>query len=85
MLSYMKRTVRVDLLNAAIKKIGTAADFSKVANVCPRLISSARNFQPPAKEITRKLLAEAVGVGPDELFPPVRVSRKTSAGGNVAS
>lgn len=69
----MERTVRREYIDRWIEKAGTNG-LGKLAiksQVSTRVIADARVGAAPKKEITRKLLCDAIGVSEDKLFPPV--------------
>lgn len=71
MISFMNRTVKTEILEEALRLAGNRAveKLAVLSRVSARVIARARAGEPPKKELTRQLLAEAVGCTEDALFP----------------
>jgi hypothetical protein len=70
----MSRTVNLDLLETWLAKNGGVGELARKSRVSPftiRKIKNRMNPQAPRKRVTQLLLAEAIGVSVEKLFPPV--------------
>lgn len=78
----MDRTVDLDLLEKWLARNGGVVELSLRSKVSPHTIMKMKNrMRPraPTKNVTKMLLAEAIGVSIDQLFPLI------GADGNEAS
>jgi transcriptional regulator with XRE-family HTH domain len=74
---HMSRTVNLELLTIWLMRHGGVSELerrSKVSRHTINRIKNRRNPAAPKKESTQLLLAEAVGVGVNDLFPLVGAS-----------
>lgn len=70
----MTRKVNLDLLETWLAKNGGVAELAHKSRVSPYTIMRIKNRRKPSvpgKRVTQLLLAEAMGVSVDDLFPPV--------------
>lgn len=65
--------MNLELLEVWLKRNGGVGELAHLSKVSPHTILKLKNrIRPkvPKKHVTQLLLAEAMGVGIDDLFPP---------------